>query len=73
MITVMWVLSLLAFAWGVVIFGAAKGGIHEVYATLTWLISAVLLIGALVLEALRTLQALVVRGQAGSGPAGDQS
>lgn len=71
MITVMWVLSLLAFVWGAVIFGAAKGGIHEVYATLTWVLSALLLIGALVLEALRTLQALVARGQAAKGPAGD--
>lgn len=70
MITVMWVLSVLAFLWGAVIFAAAKGGIHEVYATLTWLISAVLLIGALVLDALRTLQALVARGQAGERPPG---
>lgn len=70
MITVMWLLALLSFLWGAVIFVAAKGGIHEVYATVTWLISAVLLVGALLLDALRTLQALVAHGQASQSPPG---
>lgn len=49
----LFLLSLLAFVFGAVIFSMAKSAIHEIEGFLLFIISSILLIGSAIIEALK--------------------